>query len=259
MENYHVPHSVTFDGKNSWDDWHLIPVVRPSFVPPTLNTKYIEIPGSSGSLDISESLTGYPTYKNREGSLEFLVANGFKPWEELYQEISSYLNGRIIQAYLEDDPDYYYEGRFTVTEWDSSSPPWSKITISYIVDPYKWRKHSSTYSWLWDPFVFATDTTFVSPFDDFRVDAANWSRKTFKMEDFGDAPVCPTFIIKSTDKKGMDAKYINTTLGISIPQVHLPDGTTEVYDFIFYGRSNYELYFKGHGRISMEFRIGRLG
>lgn len=63
-------HSVFFGGKNTWDDWHIVPSSRPVIKPPTKKTNYLDIPGADGNLDLSEALTGYPVYNNREGSIE---------------------------------------------------------------------------------------------------------------------------------------------------------------------------------------------
>ena len=70
-------HSITFINsqnkeKNTWDDWYLIPSSRPVFNPPSVKTQYIDIPGANGQIDLTESLTGYPVYKNREGSWNFM-------------------------------------------------------------------------------------------------------------------------------------------------------------------------------------------
>ena len=86
---------------------------------------------------MSQSLTGYPVYQNRTGSIEFIVMNDFKPWHMAYSDIMDYLHGQKLRAVLEDDPEYFYEGRFTVNVWKSEKD-WSRITIDYDVGPYKW-------------------------------------------------------------------------------------------------------------------------
>lgn len=131
-------HSVTFGNKNSWDDWHLVPKSRVIFAPPAVKTKYVDIPGANGSLDMTEALTGSPAYENREGTLEFIVVNGYGSWADRYSEIMTYLHGKRLSAVLEDDPNYYYTGRFAVDSWGSDGS-WSVITISYNVSPFKYR------------------------------------------------------------------------------------------------------------------------
>lgn len=142
-------HSITFGDKNTWDDWHLIPTSRPVIAPPEPKISQIDIPGSDGVLDLSDSLTGYMNYENRTGSIEFMVVNDLyylvdthKEWSELYTEIMKHLHGKKMRMVLEDDPGYFYEGRFKVESWESEEHH-SKITIAYDVGPYKWTMNSS--------------------------------------------------------------------------------------------------------------------
>ena len=121
-------HSVTFGNKNTWDNWHIVPSSRPVFNPPKQKVNTLDIQGGNGIIDLSESLTGYPVYNNREGSFEFIVMNDYKPWQETYSDIADYIHGQKMRAVLEDDPQYYYEGRFSVNSWKSDKD-WSKITI----------------------------------------------------------------------------------------------------------------------------------
>lgn len=150
-------HSITIGEKNTWDDWHLVPTSRPLVVPPNVNTSYVTVPGASGSLDLTEALTGHPTYSNRSGSWEFLVMNGYGSWESRYSEIMAYLHGKRFQIILDDDPNYYYEGRLSVASW-TSPKDWSRISINYNVGPYKIELRSADEAWLWDPFNFETDS-----------------------------------------------------------------------------------------------------
>lgn len=68
-------HSVTFGDKNSYDEWRIVPTSRPVIAPPAVKKKTLEIPGANGVLDISSSLTGFPVFENRTGSIEFVVLN----------------------------------------------------------------------------------------------------------------------------------------------------------------------------------------
>lgn len=148
-------HSITFEDKNTWDDWHLIPSSRPVIAPPEVKSRKLDIPGADGELNLTELLTGYPTFKNRTGSIEFIVANGYWSWDVAYSTIMGYLQGQPMKFILEDDPAYFYEGRCWVSEWKSDSY-YSLITIDYDVYPYKQELVSSTEEWLWDPFNFET-------------------------------------------------------------------------------------------------------
>jgi len=236
--------------KNTWTDWKIAPSSRPLFNPPKQKTNYIDIPGSSGTLDFSESLTGYPVYDNREGSFEFYVMNDYKPWQERYSEIMGYLHGRTMQVILDDDPKWAYQGRFSVDGW-KSSPTWSMITISYNVGPYKSSIVTSVEGWAWDQFVFGTDIIWITSFKDIAIDSDVLVDKTFEGVLFGSGPICPEFVVVSTDGLGMDVQFLDKT-------VHLDDGKTLIPEFIFYGQSLYTVKIKGHGVISIDFRSRRL-
>jgi len=151
-------HSITIGDKNTWDDWHLVPTSRPKFNMPPVKTQYIDIPGSDGVLDLTTALTGRPMYGNRQGSFEFLVMNDYGNWYDRYSEIATYLHGRSFRAVLNDDPLYYYEGRFSVNEWKSERD-WSRLVIDYNVGPYKLSTLSPGERWLWDPFRFTGTAT----------------------------------------------------------------------------------------------------
>lgn len=148
-------HSITFGDKNTWDDWKLVAQTRPLFLPPDLKTNYVEVPGTDGVMDLSETLTGEILFKNRKGSISFYVMNGYMPWEQRYSQIMNYLHGQKMNAFLEDDPGFYYEGRFSVNKWASEKSR-SEIVIEYDVAPYKIDMYSSADAWLWDPFNFDT-------------------------------------------------------------------------------------------------------
>lgn len=143
-------HSITIGNKNTWSDWHLIPVTRPYVELPVVNQKVVEIPGRNGVLDLTTFLTGSPTYSNRKGSWEFYITNEYylysdpkfvrnprnwSGWEEAYRTIAAHCTGRILSAVLEDDPNYSYTGRFQVSY--KPGKDYSTITISYDLEPYK--------------------------------------------------------------------------------------------------------------------------
>ena len=251
-------HSITFGEKNTWDDWRLVPSSRPVFNPPAQKVKTLDIPGGDGVIDLSQALTGYPVYQNRTGSIEFIVMNGFKPWHMAYSDIMDYLHGQTMRAVLEDDPEYFYEGRFTVNAWKSEKD-WSRITIDYSVGPYKWSVLSSLDDWLWDPFNFQNGVIRTALFKDIAVTTDVKSRK-LDAALFGRAPVCPRFDVSSTAGRGVYVRFVNSQLGIDISKL-LPDGTIQIPEFVFFGTQDTTIYLwcdSGTGTVSIDFRQGRL-
>lgn len=161
-------HSIIFEYDSgaryhTWDNWHLIPSSRPDVVQPTPAYKNIEIPGKSGTLDLSEYLTGVLPYSDRKGTFEFIAVNNvgnvkfngpardfvndldfqkigaqtYGDWVTRKSTIASVLDGRKMKVFLEDDPDHYYYGRVFFKEW-RSDPQFSKVVIEYQFNPFKY-------------------------------------------------------------------------------------------------------------------------
>lgn len=203
-------HSITFGDKNTWDDWRLVPETRPVVNPPEPKVSVIDIPGSDGVLDLTNALSKYTNFSNRTGSIDFIVVNDFyypvddeRQWYAVYSDILNYLHGQKMKMILEDDLQYYYEGRFSVNEWKSDKN-FSRITIDYDVGPYKWNIFSSTDDWLWDPFNFETSLIPTDEYRDIPIDSWTFDETTMKIEYnwhtividpniLGEAPVSPIF------------------------------------------------------------------
>lgn len=170
-------HSLIFtdqesgETKNTWDDWHLVPSSRPSFASPKLKTYEQDIPGANGKIDLSSALTGYESYQNRTGSIEFLVVHmgldtdlgdtyGYNneksyAWSGLKSAIAGFIHGKKIKVEYEDAPGIYFLGRLSLNQWKSDQTA-STLTIDYDLEPFKYSLQSSGDLWKWDPFNFLT-------------------------------------------------------------------------------------------------------
>lgn len=251
-------HSITFGDKNTWDDWRLVPASRPLFNPPSQKTKVIDIPGGDGVIDLSQALTGYPIYQNRTGSIEFIVMNDFRAWQVAYSDIMDYLHGQNMRAVLEDDPEYFYEGRFTVNVWKSEKD-WSRITIDYDVNPYKRSIQSSTDEWIWDTFNFQNGVIQSVLFKEISVATEQTQIKVDPIF-YGRAPVCPEFIVESSAGNGVHVRFVNEQLGVDMTTM-LADGANRIPEFTFYGSKGCAIYLwcdNGTATVSVDFRQGRL-
>lgn len=236
---------------NTWDDWHLIPTSRPVFNPPSVKEVYIDIPGSNGRLDMTESLAGYPLYDNRTGSFEFIVANGYRPlWIGGYQKFANWLHGKDLRCVLDDDPSYFYEGRFTMKEWKSNNDgTWSNVTFDYNVAPYKRSIHTSLDDWLWDPFNFETDV----------INKVNNIRfiRYINLKVHTDMPLIPTLHFTSDQPTQTFTVQMNGTVIGNIPvgtfrdpRLELLPGDTDVRISVSDTDFN--------GTVSVDFRMGSL-
>ena len=225
--------------KNTWNDWHLVPTKRPSIPPPEPKTKIVEVPGMMGDLDMTESLTGYPMYKNRSGSITFKVMNDYEHWHEIYADICSFLNGRVLYFALEDDPAYFYHGRVTVEEYDSQKDN-SEITFNYEVDPAKYEYiNGQVDGGFWDTFDFETDNVdgikYTNKMYQFTVDSPTDFVKIARDEEWGnftEFPVTPEIKVATDSLTGVEIHFINKELDIDVTK-NLTGGTYIIPEIVF--------------------------
>lgn len=208
---------------NTWDDWHLIPTSRPVFQQGKVKTTYVDIPGADGQIDLTEALSGYPTYSNREGSLEFIVANGYrKNWATGFSQFANWLHGRRLRIILDDDPEYFYEGRLSLNEWKSNNDgTWSNVTIDYNLKPYKYSVYLSTDKWLWDPFSFETGVAY---------NGSNISvngKTTIKINN-DKMRVVPQFVIKNTRDKKWTIALNGNSVELTLDNVIIENGIIKI-------------------------------
>lgn len=161
---YGGDHSLTFitmdesESRNTWTDWHLIPSSRLVVAEAGVSTNFIEIPGRGDPVDLTEYLVGKPVYGPRSGSWEFLVDNYHEYWDAIRTRIVNFIHGKRMRVILSDIPTRYWEGRFTVDNWQPGEN-FSQITINYVLDVHSYSIYKEGDDWLWDPFNFDTDYT----------------------------------------------------------------------------------------------------
>lgn len=246
--------------KDSHLAWHLIPVSRLDVMPPEQKTETVDIPGADGTLDLSLTLTTYPTFKNRVGTWDFYVNNEKIKWETIKQEMMNYLNGRIVRFILIDDPEYYYEGKVYVGSVKSDSN-WSQIQLNYDLYPYKRKRITSTENWVWDTFNFDTGIITDGLFKDILL-SETAVKIQLTRELIGTMPVVPTFTITGADQGSVGAtvSLVNPEVGINIRKTFYT-GTVQDPDYIFTSISEYNdsyIEVSGTGTISIDFRGGML-
>lgn len=159
-------HSITFTidsaTYNTWDNWRLIPVKRPHVGPPEQEIMYqnelqyepldLTLPGQFGIL------------KQRQASWQFAVYNDYAEynWATVYSNVMMALQGKIGTFYFEDDPSYFYRGRFHVSEWDSGES-YSTITIEAECEPYKYSGDRQSLTKRAKRFTFNSSTNQPTP------------------------------------------------------------------------------------------------
>jgi phage-related protein len=125
------------DKFNTWYDWRLILTAK-DVTPPEPKTNYVDIDGMSGTLDLSEALTGEITYKDRTISASFWTNEGtFKERSDLLRKIVTALHGKKMKIIEPDDPDHYFYGRVKVKSLNNILP-YATFTIECTCEPWRY-------------------------------------------------------------------------------------------------------------------------
>lgn len=125
---------ITIGNKHSYSDYGLI-LSSKSVPAPSVKEEKVDITGGDGELDFTEAF-GEPKFKNRDLSFVFSKAmnSGF---EEYWSDLQNELQGQKKQIILDEDDDFYYLGRCSLSY--SKSKNIYKITMKVDSDPYKMK------------------------------------------------------------------------------------------------------------------------
>lgn len=127
---------VTFGDFHSWNDFSLI-LSSKTIGTPSPKTEIIDIPGGDGVLDLSEFF-GEVKYSNRPLSFDFSTIVPQSEFMDLFSKVQNALHGQKMRIVLDDDSDWYYVGRITVSEWKAEKSV-GRFTMDCDCEPYKYR------------------------------------------------------------------------------------------------------------------------
>ena len=125
------------DKFNTWYDLRLIVTAKtiPDAEP---KTNYVKLDGMSGTLDLSEVLTGEITYDDRTISATFWTDYGNrKDREALLQKITASLHGKKIKIIEPDDLNHYFNGRVKIKS-KKNNLAYAEFTIEAVCDPWRY-------------------------------------------------------------------------------------------------------------------------
>lgn len=112
--------------------------------PPEPKTYTVDIPGGDGVIDLTNSLTGDVSFKNRQQEFVFMVVNP-DSFERVKTDVSNFLHGKSFDYQMTMDPGYTYHGRFTVDGYSHKLYSYPGLVGTFSIkidaDPYKLKKH----------------------------------------------------------------------------------------------------------------------
>lgn len=210
---------VTFGNYHSSRDFRLVLSPNNAIGTPAPKYQLLDIPGGDGVLDFTEAF-GEVKYSNRQLSFEFSTMVPQSEFLALFATVQNALHGQKLKIVLDDDPEWYYMGRITVSEWKADRLIGS-LTIDCDCEPFKQYIYETTVS-----EIVTSNATI--PIQNERMPSV--PKITTNAE----------FLISFN---GHNDTYPAGTF--TIPELELREGTNQVY-------------VEGNGRISFTYRKGRL-
>ncbi len=126
---------IRFNGLHSYYDFGMWLSERPDWGDPEPKLNLVEIPGADGMLDLTEANSGEVKFSNRMATLTFAAMVKADRQEQFKARIRNALHGKVCTIVPDEDPNWYYRGRCTVTFMDQMS--WKlRIMITVDADPY---------------------------------------------------------------------------------------------------------------------------
>lgn len=231
-------YGVNINGVDTLEQYGLMLLEDIKAGSPEFKETRVDIPGMSGTLNLSYAVTGRPTFGDREISFSLFKRVNDTALDVLRTRLRALWHGREVKLILPFDKSHYYAGVMEIGE--SSGYNSGKIPVTMTAEPYKYDLAASDEEWLWDPFNFEVDV----------------GRRYKALEVGGEAaytiigspmPVCPSFIVTG-------GALIMTINGSSYS---LPVGTSTVLG-LWLEDGEYSVTFTGTGAVTISFQGGYL-
>lgn len=209
---------------------------------PEMQTSYIDVPYRTGLIDVSEILSGRPTYKKR--ALKFILGGirEREAWDSVISEFRNHIHGRVCNLTLDNDIDHFWKGRAYINDFDRFRELGTFTLEVPEADPYKYDIQASDEEWLWDPFNF--ETGIIHDVGNIDINGT----KVITIEP-GTMPVTPRFICSDVTSLTVTNKSVTKTL---------INGVNRFPEIIVNGSIRETLTFTGKGKVSISYRGGSL-
>lgn len=132
-----------FDRFNTYYDWGLR-VVEKDVGPAEPRTNYVTIDGASGTLDLTDALTGEVVYNDRTITATLETSEGtYQEREALIRTITTALHGRKVPIVEPDDPGHYYLGRVSI-KTVTRHAAYITLTVEAVCEPWRYAVEETT-------------------------------------------------------------------------------------------------------------------
>lgn len=239
---------ITIEGTatkyHSYDDWGLYVTNTDCIGEPKQNVNYVSIPGRDGLLDLSEVVTGRPTYSGRQIKILLAGHRNKVNWDAALSTFRNNINGKVCRIVFDNDKSYFWRGRIDIKDFKSALNMGTfKIDIPNA-DPYKYDVNSSAEPWLWDPFNFQTGVIIQSQ----SVDIVGSGSVTVPK---GHMPTTPNIVVSNKVSGTFNLVYDGETYPLSV-------GDNKIPSVLVGGDKPVTLNFTGTATIQIVYRGGSL-
>ena len=226
------------------EDWGLYVQNADCIGRPVQYTRYIEIPGRNGLLDLSEVINGRQIYTSRPLKIVLAGIREKKNWDGVMSEFRNKINGRICQFIFDNDPSYFWRGRVEIDNFNANLSVGTFTINVPTADPYKYTLLSSTEPWLWDPFNFETDMiTYIG--------AITVSGSGSITLPHGHMPTTPDIVVSNKTSGTFTVTYDGDTYNLAV-------GANRIPSIMVGGDEDVTLTFTGSAKVEIVYRSGSL-
>ena len=139
---------ITFGDKHTFDDWGLCLVEDPFVDAADPNLNLLEIDGGNGYINLTEVMTGEPTYQSRKKTWKFKTDTQRDDWTDIMRDIAKSVHGQYLQIRLDEQPGGYYEGVCYVDS-HSVKDKVLYINISATLQPFWYENEYTAFDETW--------------------------------------------------------------------------------------------------------------
>lgn len=226
--------SVSINGVDMLQRYRMALKDRHCVQPPEPKMFYQDVPGADSSIDLSTANAGRIVYNRRTITLNFGCGYGINEWPRVFSEILQQFHGKEGKLIFDDDPNYYYIGRMTVSNYERSRQ-FGEFTITVDADPYKYELTSGDDDWLWDPLDL--ENGIIREYGNITVNGSY------------------TLIIHGTEKWVIPEITVSDDMQVAFSgaQYELKAGVNKIYEIVIKPGEN-QLTFTGNGNVSVKYR-----
>ena len=229
---------------HTFDDWGLYITNTDYIGEPKQYTRYIEVPGRNGLLDLSEAISGRQIYTSREIKINLAGHRDKTDWDGVISAFRNDINGKVCRLIFDNDPSHYWHGRIEIKDFSSVLNLGKFVIDVPTADPYKYSLTSSAEPWLWDPFNFETDyVTYIG--------AITVNGTKIVTIPHGHMATSPELVVSDMTSPTFTVAVNGVTYPLTV-------GTNRIPSIIVGGDVDVDLEFTGNGKVQIVYRSGSL-